>query len=261
MQANLETTELAFVLHSLNAEKVVGLDNDQLFPADELSRHELLTTGRSRLQANGWFAADENGRFNSEPQLVLMVAVMVDPQLIFTVDRRSRDKSIQQVTYYVSGPHLIEQFRTQEGSYLLSRLPDMVAVITRWQQLFPPGDAAPLVLQCDGAQFARARDLARAGNPAAMQDLVTAAGTGTEDDDALAAALAQLVPRGSIAGAAVHGPALEAYGELTLLEDVGGNGWMAQSAAEGGLLTLTRYTPTQFAAVCRQFFTAVATPV
>jgi len=263
LQIELEMSEFAYLCRMLDAEKVVGADNERLFPADPEAQQELLATGLQQLQAHEWLTADEEGRLTTNQHLVMLVAVVCSPDLVFTATRYGAEDRQQTISYFVAGPYLVELFQTDNDGYLLSRLPEVGAVLARWEALFATGAAAadPISLQLEGTAFAAARREAERGEGSVLARQLAAAGVSPAARAELVERLARLSPHGKIEGAAVRGTALHAFGTLLLLQDDQGGGWLAQSDPDGDLLTLTQQTPATLRTIGRQLFAAVAAPV
>ncbi|MCL4868734.1 MAG: hypothetical protein KJ063_07195 [Anaerolineae bacterium] len=133
-QAKLEICELAYLLHSLNAEQVIGLDNERLFPTDSAATQTLLETGLTALKTNGWLVPDEYG-FKMAPQLWLLTAIMVQPEQIVVYNRRVESAGEQVVTYYLSQDIIVEQFLSKDDHYLLSHISGVVDFINHLSHL------------------------------------------------------------------------------------------------------------------------------
>lgn len=135
MQVRLEPAELAYLFHTLEVESVFGVDNARLFPADDGVRAELLRNGFAALQEHGWLIP-EGRKLRTNTHVVLMAAVMAQPNQVVILSRYTPTGDKQIVAYYLAQtPEIsqiaVEQFLTTEQDFLLTQLDDPSIIVQR----------------------------------------------------------------------------------------------------------------------------------
>lgn len=130
MQAKLETSELAYLLHMHGATSVAGLDQAVFFPKSEEKQHQLLSEGLAKLQQNGWLVYEFDG-YRSNVSAILLSAVLAAPEWVLVVERVVRNAGQQRLTYSMADKHLVEQFRSEDGNYILTGLSAQAALNER----------------------------------------------------------------------------------------------------------------------------------
>jgi len=121
----LESSEFAYLLAMVNAESIPGIHDPALFPNDNESRNSTFSSGFQLLKENGWIKpADKPSRFDFNEILLLMAAVIADPEyIVFTV--RLTDKSEKQVImHFMEGSDIVELVATNDGKYHIGIVPD-----------------------------------------------------------------------------------------------------------------------------------------
>ncbi len=240
MQAKLEPSEFAYLLHILNAEKVVGVNNGRLFPAEPSARDTLLNLGFIRLQEHGWLVGSEGGS-DANDYLMLMVAVVVDPAYTLTATHYLSQDVRQTLTYYANGTIIVEQFLAADGDYVLTRLETTAELVARLRAVFSPlvSEAqrqAPLTFAVE--EFENALAEARAGDPTALNRAVLGSAAAADVLPGMAHVVAELRPAGRIEGAAIAGQSLRAWGELVILRDGSGAGWLVRKDEQANSIEL-----------------------
>ena len=132
-QAKIEISELAYLLHTLNAQQIIGADNTQLFPLDPNETKALLEKGLATLKANGRLVPDGNA-FKMHPLLMLSATIIVEPQRAIALTRRVGELGRQYITYYGGRTLTLEQFFTADDHYLITQLPNPAEVANRLSQ-------------------------------------------------------------------------------------------------------------------------------
>ena len=87
--AELDKTELAYLLAVVEASGIVGLDDPELFPATSSDRDAIYGKGRKKLESNEWLkpAADHTDEYELNGILIEMVAIIAAPeQVVATVN-------------------------------------------------------------------------------------------------------------------------------------------------------------------------------
>lgn len=128
----LESSELAYLLAMVNAESIPGIHDPLLFPADNKSRDSTLSSGFQLLKENGWIKpADKPSQFDFNEILLLMAAVIADPEyIVFTI--RMTDRSEKQVMmHFMEGSDMVELVATNDGNYHIGIVPDHIVLNDR----------------------------------------------------------------------------------------------------------------------------------
>lgn len=137
MQAKLEPGEYAFLLHSFDANWVIGADNKLLFSTDDTVKKSLLAEGFDALKDHEWLIP-EGRKLRTHSGLALMVAITAAPTASIMVTLPTIDGNQKIVTYYQAvmkeQTTFVEQFRTTDGDYLLTQFDDIQEVYRRLHQ-------------------------------------------------------------------------------------------------------------------------------
>ncbi|NJN95288.1 MAG: hypothetical protein HC875_14860 [Anaerolineales bacterium] len=129
----LEPPELSYLLQTMSARSVIGVDNSQLFPKDEAENEALLKQGLEQLVAHGWLINDESGKVRFNEALVYLIAVMADPKIAIMTTLQEVEGFYQLITHYLAGPVIVEQMRTTTNQYQLVAVPDIDTTVKRIQ--------------------------------------------------------------------------------------------------------------------------------
>jgi hypothetical protein len=172
----LEPAELAYLLQTIRAHSVVGVDNAELFPADEAENEALLKLGRERLEFHGWLTpvaetvpgtVPGSNKMNFDPTVCYLIAIMADPDMAVVTLRQERRGTYQLVAHYLAGRVIVEQMRTADGLYQLGFVSNLATAVSRIQsavQLSETGanQAAPQIF-LNRQAFTRVKNLANDG--------------------------------------------------------------------------------------------------
>lgn len=222
MQILLAPSELAYLFHVLEAQRVVGVDNALLFPADPPARAMLLEQGFQALVEHGWFVPEDGG-ITANSQLMLTVAVVVEPTCTITATHvMSRDVR-PSITYYLKQDLIVEQFMTPDGSYVLTRLDTPAALVERIDETF----SALLSDASHSTSFTVAADVFEGAIASAKDDApVVAVGTPAYADRDQIELLAGLELIGHIEGATIAGQTIQRWDELAIMRDARDARWV-----------------------------------
>ena len=247
MQAKLEPAELAYILHTLEAKAVVGVDNAGLFPDETVARDALLKRGFTQLQEHGWFVAD-NGQISANPRLMLMVAVMANPAYVLTATHFSAE-SQQTITGYLADELVVEQFLTPDGSYQLAQLESATVLMEHFTAAFSlsAGDvpAWPSFI-FDSRTFETTLQQARAGDFAALNQALSANNLSAAVVEKISQSICQLKSVGKVEGAAIQAQNLRAWAEFAILRDDSNRHWLAYTDAQENTIELLPASAEQF---------------
>jgi hypothetical protein len=164
----LEPAELAYLLQTIRADSVVGVDNAELFPSDEAENEALLKLGRERLEFHGWLTpVAGSSKMNFDPSICYLIAIMADPDTAVVTLRQERRGTYQLIAHYLAGQVIVEQRRTSDGLYQLGFVSSLATAVSRIQaavQLSETGanQAAPQIF-LNRQAFTRVKNLANDG--------------------------------------------------------------------------------------------------
>jgi hypothetical protein len=164
----LEPAELSYLLQTIRAYSVVGVDNAELFPADEAENDVLLQRGRERLELHGWLTpVPDTSKMNFDPSICYLIAIMADPEMAVVTLRQEQRGTYQLITHYLAGRVIVEQRRTSDGLYQLGFVTNLATAVSRIQsavQLSETGanQAAPQIF-LNRQAFTRVKNLANEG--------------------------------------------------------------------------------------------------
>lgn len=252
MQAILDSSEFAYLLQMVGATRVVGVDNSLLFPGDDQANVLLLQQGLEALQAHGWLVPDGKG-FRTHTGVVVLTAVVANPELVVFLTLATPDGSKQFATYYMGQDIVVEQLFTTEQQYVLTRLANFQAVIERLGQALaitdvPPPSATPVALP-RGA-FEEGFRQGGNGRLAALKKMLHDADDGLQTIDDiphLASLLQGLRPVGSVEIGHLAGGRLTSRRDLMFFRDGENNCWAMTRNAETDQLVFHPLTLADFA--------------
>jgi hypothetical protein len=150
----LEPAELAYLLQMLNASSLLGADNAQLFPEDDVANDALLEQGFERLQSHGWLLADaESSKMVFNDRLIYLIAVMASPDAAILTMRQEKDSGQQLIAYYLASQIIAEQMKTADRRYQLAFVPSATILVQRIKSVIQP--------QVENGEVSEARVLLR----------------------------------------------------------------------------------------------------
>jgi hypothetical protein len=164
----LEPAELSYLLQTINARSVVGVDNTALFPADTAENEALLKLGRERLELHGLLKpVPDSNKMNFDPSICYLVAIMADPDMAIVTLRQERRGTYQLITHYLAGRVIVEQMRTSDGLYRLAFVSSLSTAVARIQSAVQLSEtnvsqAAPQIF-LNRQAFSRIKNLANEG--------------------------------------------------------------------------------------------------
>ena len=220
MQATLDANEFAFLLHSFNAQKVVGVDNATLFPVDDTSRDAMLDEGFSTLQQHGWLLA-EDSKIKTNTSLALMVATVASPEQTIMLTRYLPDGGKQAITYYLAQGIVVEQFLTSDQQYILTGLDSSSEMVDRLQQALQIPDSrntGKAKISVERIVFEQAIKQAKSGDLSKLIALLNSASLEPELHQPLAHLLSGLHPIGDLETAVLSGTQLKNWHNLVFLQ-------------------------------------------
>lgn len=161
----LETTEFAYLLATIHAKTVIGVEDPALFPATPEAQDATYKVGLERLKAHGWLKPLENNQFHLSDTLLLMVATIADPQVAIISACETPTGGAKVLTHYLTDADIVELVRTGAEEYTLGVVPDRATLYGRIAQLADvsaeSAESGEVVLET--AQFDQLQALATGG--------------------------------------------------------------------------------------------------
>jgi hypothetical protein len=136
--AELNSAEFAYLLATIHAQAVVGLDDPTLFPTKSSIQDKTYGQGRKDLETKGWLRPipDRSDEYELDLDLVEMVSLVADPDFALFTTYNSQDSESQLVLHYLSEDRIVELSASDGDSYHLGTLPDDDALNERIVQMF-----------------------------------------------------------------------------------------------------------------------------
>ena len=124
--AELDRTELAYLLAVVEASGVIGLDDPELFPVSSSDRDATYGKGRKKLESNEWLklAVDHTDEYELDGILIEMVSIIADPDRVVATVNNGNGKSRQMVLHYLAEGTIVEVSAPNSKSYHLGLIPD-----------------------------------------------------------------------------------------------------------------------------------------
>ena len=253
MQAQLNLSEFSYLLHSLGAKQVVGVHNESVFPDDEPTRDALLSQGFEDLQKDGWLAS-KNSTFQTNAELMLLVAVIAAPENTVMLTRKVADETRQTVTYYQSQGIFVEQLYTTEKKYLLTRLDSLKDVIERLTLAMdiPQYVIRETAVSVQVATFEDAMEQAKSGDLSALTTLLTASGLAESEAAQAASQISQLQAAGNIEIASFSEERVRELNQIIILKNETGV-WTISPTDQSETLQLQTIEASSFSRMIQTF--------
>lgn len=191
--AVLESSEFAYLLATINAGQVVGVDAPDLFPTDAAEREALFAEGGRLLQAHGWLKPLENpSQFHLNENLLYLTAVIADPQFVVFTIRTQPDGSSRVLLHYLAEPDMVELSVTADQKYALSILPDRATLLARIQEMLelpPTPQVGEVQFTVEEPTFETIQDLAEVGQAEEASAMLKQLGVNGNTGESLVKAL------------------------------------------------------------------------
>lgn len=166
----LSRDELLYVLNSLKATFILGLDSDPAGDRNDEQQALAMTIASRALRARGLAQLVENGQLTIHNALLAAVGVCSYPQQTLSVYHwPSQQTYTTRYFAHLRGNEIITHTRPEDVLHLLARLPSkrfLVEQVVRLCQCNDVQPAQPLAWQITAQQFGAARQLAEQGKTA-----------------------------------------------------------------------------------------------
>jgi hypothetical protein len=141
---SLTTAELAYLLATLQAETLLGGDDQALFPRDIATREDQWRRGRAQLEADGWLIWDAvAGHHRLSEALMEIVAALADPEVVVITEWAPAGQPHRGVAHYLS-LDLVVEMAMVDGVYQLVVLAAMRTLVERLANALAFPDTRPL---------------------------------------------------------------------------------------------------------------------
>lgn len=250
IQIQLAQSELAYLLHLLNASAVIGVDNSSLFPSDANEKKALLDAGFAALLENGWIRAVDN-QYSTNPTVALLAAVMAAPEIAIVVRHKVENRGEQSVSCYVAQDMIVEQYLSADHSYRITQLDKQENIAERLQVALGIPDTKidpSLSFIIESEALARAIVQARSGEFAALAALLSSSHNKDGDLIHVARQIGNLQPTANIELAALAGERVLSLSHIVLLRHAE-NMWAMSDYNKGEEVQLEMLSCSSFVAL------------
>jgi hypothetical protein len=172
----LEPSEFYYLVRMNAATTVVGLEAPDLVPPPGPAADARLQEGFAKLRFHGWLRAVERGRFDLNPELALLAAVVANPHYVVVAARNLSETEVAVANHYLGADLIVELTLTPERHVRLAFEPDRDTLLRRIEELLAPtpNPLAPARYNLPEPDFESSRAAARAALAAAAQRLEAA---------------------------------------------------------------------------------------
>jgi len=163
---DLSTSELSYLLATLDAPEIVGFDAAALFPAKTSSREAMFKQAREELEAHGWMKPipDHPDEYELDAELLELVSVIAAPSFVIATRRISGELEQQVVLHYLADESIVELSAVDEETYRIGLVPDRSALFERIAAMLQcPGKTPSKYFKVDGEVFEIFQSLALKG--------------------------------------------------------------------------------------------------
>lgn len=191
--AILESSEFAYLLATLHAPQVVGVDAPELFPVEPGERETLFEKGSQLLKEHGWLQAlPQPGQFFLNDTLLYLAAVVADPKFVVFTIRTQPDGSSRVLLHYLAEPDMVELSVSADQKYTLAMVPDRATLLARIQAMLdlpPTAQRNDLRFMIEEPAFETIQDLAEDGQAEQARALLKQLGVNGNTGESLVKAL------------------------------------------------------------------------
>jgi hypothetical protein len=122
--AQLTSTELAYLLASLECDEVVGIDDPSLFPGNASVRGKIFKKGQQELKENGWLIPipEQPDEFDLDAFLLEAVSIIASPEFMIASTFVSNKDTSREVFHYLFADDAVELSAADKKHYWLGKL-------------------------------------------------------------------------------------------------------------------------------------------
>jgi hypothetical protein len=189
--AELGTPEFAYLLATVEAQDVLGIDTRELFPKAAKKRDKLYAQGRSDLEANGWLEPTDSttGEYDLNAELFHIVAAIASPDFVLASLREHPPEASGLTVYYFTEDGIAELAPIANGRFRLGVAPDRKVLASHMAELLGTKNAKPAIQgSLPRTDFKKVVSAAKKGQTEKANELLSEAGVGEKKIDSLLAA-------------------------------------------------------------------------
>lgn len=232
----LSRDELLFVLDTLKASFILGLDTDPMGDRDREQQSLAMTVASRALRARGLATVLENGQIAIHNALIAAVGVCAYPQQTVSVYHwPSKEEFTTRYFAHVRGNEVVAHTRPEDVLHLLSRLPSKEYLVDQMLNVCHFADtqpAAPMQLNLPSQEFGQIRLLTQQGNAEEALGVLQRNGVAGDSANSLVTTLSH-EPHVSIVQTLKRQPAGNVEKrECTLIQN-SVHAWLAQPSEQG----------------------------
>lgn len=134
LQTVLVEDELLYLLETLSAKAVWGLDTERLFPTIDLLHEQRLARGLALLKEHGWLMPAAHNTWDLNVPLMQMITAVVDPEIVLTTTYFSLSNTKAIIAYYLAQPLIVELAQLENATYRLASMPSLSFLVERMGQ-------------------------------------------------------------------------------------------------------------------------------
>lgn len=127
----LEATELAYLLATVRARSLVGVDDPRLFPESQADRDSVYAAGLKALKEHAWLKPGSGGSLRLDDALLYLVSVAAEPDFVIFTIRESKGGGQKLVLHYLAGTAVVELSATPENTFRLGVIADRATLARR----------------------------------------------------------------------------------------------------------------------------------
>ncbi len=127
----LDHAEFLALLEAVQAHRVVGIAETDLFPADPNERRVLVEQGKEALQRRGALQSQGQGELALTPAFEMLARTVAYPQVAITTVREVIGVGPQLFLHYTARGVAVEQTFPQEKVHRLAVIPDIATLVER----------------------------------------------------------------------------------------------------------------------------------
>ncbi len=127
----LDAAELAYLLVTVRARALVGVEDARLFPATSADKDATYARGLKLLKEHGRLKPSANGSLRMDDVLLYLVAVAAEPEFVIFTIRDLAGSGRQLVLHYLGGPAVVELAATEDGHFRIGAIADRAALAPR----------------------------------------------------------------------------------------------------------------------------------
>lgn len=162
----LEAEELAYLMVTLSAKSLTGVEDARLCPATQAERETTYAAGLRLLKQNGHLKPGPGGSLRMDDALLYLVSVAAEPEFVIFTFRDMASGERQLVLHYLAGPAVVELSGTPNGKFRIGAIPDRAALAQRIADMLsiqPAAQPASVEFTIGGPIMGAVRGLATEG--------------------------------------------------------------------------------------------------